>query len=237
MQINAMARPFTATDDEILLAARKVITLHGPDAFSIAAVATEVGLSRAAIILRFKSTHALKVASLEKMVQQFVEVLETLPKTPSGDNVLRVAAFIGSYVRTRESSVRFFSNYYSSSVLDRELLDLERRRGDALHAAISRVMPETTIDHDATVVAFRAHLTGSIMAWLGLDDQDSRRYVLMRSTEWLSLARIPFSKQVVRELSAPQAAGAAQVRSKTARSKAKRTVKPPTRRSKSVDAS
>lgn len=230
-----MARPFTASDDEILLAARKVITLRGPDAFSIAEVANEVGLSRAAIILRFKSTHALKVASLEKMVQQFAEVLETLPRTPSGDNVLRLAAFIGSYMRSRESSLRFFSNYYSSNVHDRELLQLERRRGDALHAAISRVMPETAIDHDAAVVAFRAHLTGSIMAWLSLDDSDSRRYIVMRSTEWLSLAGIPFSEQVVQELSAPQAASITQVRSKAARSKKARTAKPSTRRSKSVD--
>ena len=229
-----MARPFTATDDEILTAARKVITLRGPDAFSIAEVANEVGLSRAAIILRFKSTHALKVASLEKMVQQFAAVLATLPQTPSGDNVLRLAAFIGSYMRSRESSLRFFSNYYSSNVHDRELLQLERRRGDALHAAISRVMPETAIDHEATVIAFRAHLTGSIIAWLSLDDPDSRRYIVMRSTEWLGLAGIPFSKQVVQELTAPQAESTAPASSKAARSKKKHTAKRPARRAKSV---
>ena len=225
-----MARPFTASDDEILLAARKVLDKHGPDAFSIAEVANQVGLSRAAIILRFKSTHALKVASLEKLVQQFTQVLETLPKTPSGDNVLRLAAMIGSHMRSRESSVRFFANYYATSVRDRELLNLERRRGDALRAAISRVMPETTIEHDATVVAFRANLTGSIMAWHSLDDSDSRRYLVLRSAEWLSLARIPFSKQVVQELTAPQATSTAQVRSKTPRS-----APPRKRRPKSAD--
>lgn len=229
-----MARPLTVSDEEILRAARKVIVLRGPDGFSIAEVANEVGLSRAAIILRFESTHALKVASMGKLVEQFAEALETLPKTASGDNALRVAAFIGSYVRTRESSLRFFSNYCTSSVRDPELLELERRRGKALHAAISRVMPETPIDHDATVDAFRAHLTGSIIAWLGLDDSDSRRYVVMRSAEWLRLSRIPFSEQVVKELLTPQATNTTPVPSESARSKTARTAKPSARRSKSV---
>jgi TetR/AcrR family macrolide resistance operon transcriptional repressor len=231
-----MARPFTASDDEILLAARNVITKRGPDAFSMAEVANEVGLSRAAIILRFKSTHALKVASLAKMVEQFAEILDTLPKTPSGDNVLRVAAYIGGHVRSRESSLRFFSNYYSSNVRDPELLQLERRRGDALQAAISKVMPPTSIEHDAAVLAFRSHLTGSIMAWLSLDDTDSRRYVVMRSAEWLGLAHIPFTAQLVQELSAPQIANTALARPTVARNKTTRTAKRSTRRSKSVDA-
>src|SRR5580700_2906759 len=98
-----MGRPFTASDDDILNAAGKVIARRGPDAFSIAEVAADVGLSRAAIILRFKSTHALKVTLLARMVERFCAALQALPQTPSSDNVLRLAAFIGSYVRSRQS--------------------------------------------------------------------------------------------------------------------------------------
>jgi AcrR family transcriptional regulator len=200
-----MARPFTASDDDILHAARKVIGRRGPDGFSIAEVATEVGLSRAAIILRFKSTHALKLASLEKMVEQFAAVLEALPTTPSGDNLLHVAAFIGTYMHSRESSVRFFANYYGSNVQDRDLLRLEHRRGAVLDQAIKRVMPETVLDPDSAVIAFRAHLTGSITTWLSLDDSNSRRYLVMRTKEWLKLSRIPFSERVADELSESKA--------------------------------
>jgi AcrR family transcriptional regulator len=196
-----MARPFTASDDDILHAARKVIGRRGPDGFSIAEVATEVGLSRAAIILRFKSTHALKLASLEKMVEQFAVALDVLPTTPSGDNLLQVAAFIGSYMHSRESSVRFFANYYGSNVQDRDLLKLEHQRGAVLDRAIGRVMPETVLERDSAVIAFRAHLTGSITTWLSLDDANSRRYLVMRTKEWLKLARIPFSERVGDELS------------------------------------
>lgn len=228
-----MGRPFTASDDQILLAARNVLTRRGPGGFSIKEVANEVGLSRAAIILRFKSTHALKVASLEKLVQQFATALETLPQTPSGDNLLRLAAFIGSYTRSRESSRRFFENYYASNVRDRELLDLERKRGEVLDTAISRVMPGSALERGSAVLAFRAHLSGSIMAWHGLEDADARQYLVTRTREWLRLAGMSFSEQVVEELLAREATRPARVNSAVSRSKATRAAKPRARRSKS----
>src|SRR6516225_8589088 len=98
-----MGRPFAASDDQILRAASKVISRRGPDAFSLAEVASEVGLSRAAIILRFKSTHALKVTLLTRQVERFAANLATLPNSPSGDNLLQVAAFIGSCLHGRDS--------------------------------------------------------------------------------------------------------------------------------------
>jgi len=199
-----MARPFTASDDQILQAARKVIGLRGADAFSIAEVASEVGLSRAAIILRFKSTHALKVASLTDLVREFADALEALPQDPSGDNLLRVAAFIGSYVRSRESSAKFFERY-SANVKYRELIELEIRRSEALRKAVSNVMPPLSIDHQSAITAFCAHLTGSILTWIGLDDSNPRGYLVSRTSEWLRLARIPFDEAIARELLTPPA--------------------------------
>jgi AcrR family transcriptional regulator len=225
-----MARPFTASDDEILGAARNVLATHGPDAFSVAAVASKVGLSRAAIILRFKSTHALKVALLGEMVQQFAAALDTLPQTPSGDNLLRLAAFIGSHTHSRESSMRFFANYYSSNVRNRELLELERARGEALDRAISKVMPVSALQRSSAVLAFRAHLSGSIMAWLGLDDVDARGYLVSRTREWLKLAGLTCSEHVVKELSASAKTVAGAARSRSASAKVSRARKGAARR-------
>lgn len=194
-----MGRPFTATDEEILNAAGRVIALRGPEGFSIAEVAADVGLSRAAIILRFKSTQALKVTLLNRLVAKFGAALQALPQTPSGDSVLRLGAFLGGYIRSRESLVSFFSTY-TTHLKDPELLKLERHRGQLLRDAIARVMPEVAIDHSSAVDAFAAHLSGTIMAWLGSDDEDSRRYLLMRTRDWLALAGISFNEDVIREL-------------------------------------
>jgi TetR/AcrR family macrolide resistance operon transcriptional repressor len=219
-----MGRPFTASDEDILHAAGKVIARRGPDAFSIAEVAADVGLSRAAIILRFKSTHALKVTLLARMVEEFSSRLKALPQSPSGDNVLRLAAFVGSHVRSREGSARFFSTY-TTNVQDHDLRELERKRGADLFAVISNVLPEVAIDHTSAVAAFSAHLGGSIVAWLARDDDDSRGYLVMRTREWLKLAGIAFSEDVAKELSAAPAMPAGEKiasrprrRKKTARS-------------------
>ena len=204
-----MGRPFTASDEDILHAAGKVIARRGPDAFSISEVAADLGLSRAAIILRFKSTHALKVTLLARMIEEFSSRLQTLPHSPSGDNVLRLAAFVGSHVGSREGSARFFSTY-STNVQDLELRELERKRGEALFAAISNVLPEVAIDHSSAVAAFSAHLAGSIVAWLAHDDDDSRGYLVMRTREWLKLAGVAFNEDVAKELSAAPAMSAAE---------------------------
>lgn len=223
-----MGRPFTASDEEILHAARTVISRRGPEAFSIAEVASEVGLSRAAIILRFKSTRALKIASVTKMVEQFEVALGTLPNSPSGDNLLRLAAFIGSHVHSRESSAKFFASY-SVNVQDPELAALEVRRGVALSNVIFNVMPETVVSRNAAVTAFRAHLTGSVLAWLAVGGtSDSRGYVVTRTSEWLRLTRIGFDESVLEELAEPAAiaSNAASTRSTPRRSKSARVAKP-----------
>jgi AcrR family transcriptional regulator len=198
----AMGRPFTASDEDILQAARKVIARRGPEAFSITEVASDVGLSRAAIILRFKSTHALKVTLLARMVEEFSAALRELPQTPSGDNILRLAAFLGGCIHGRQRLARFFSSY-NTNIQERDLLELELRRGEALRAAVSSVMPAVAIAHDAAVAAFSAHLTGTIMAWLGGGEGDARHYIVMRTREWLALVGIPCSESVCQEPAQP----------------------------------
>lgn len=198
-----MARPQTVTDEEIFRAARAVIIRRGTDSFTLSEVAAEVGLSRAAIILRFKSTHALKVKLIGQMVDGFCQVLETLPRTPSGDHLLELAALIGGMISTPESLSGFFSRY-NANLQDEELAALEVRRGDALRAAISRVMPETSVSHEAAVNAFRAHLTGSIMEWPVLKGVNPRTHLVQRTTEWLSLAGISYSSQAADALQKPR---------------------------------
>jgi AcrR family transcriptional regulator len=200
-----MARTPSVSDDEIFEAARKVIDRLGANRFTVTDVASEVGLSRAAIILRFKSTQALKVLLLNRMVDQFNQLLEGLPKTPGGDNLLAVAAFIGERTSNRGALPSFFANY-AANMNDPDLAALEKRRGEALRKAVARVMPKTAIGRDAAVDAFCAHLTGSIMAALAADDTAPRAYLVARTRDWLRLAGIPFgktraSKSVIRQRS------------------------------------
>lgn len=217
-----MGRPVSVSDEQILSAAQRVLDRRGPAGFSMSEVATEVGLSRASIIGRFSGAQSLKVRLLSEYVDQFEVSLRALPKTPGGDGLLHVAAFMGSNVGSREGSAKYIANY-ASSVRDRALLTLENRRGEALNQAIAAVMPKVAIRHDAAVLAFRTHLTGCIVSWIGMNDADPRRYLVLRTEEWLELAGISFTTRLVEEL-AGRAQGKAE-RSTVARSSAPRRTK------------
>jgi len=184
-----MARTPSVSDDEILEAAKQVLYTRGPEAFTLAEVATRVGLSRAAIILRFKSTEELKLTLLRKMVDQFLVQLQELPKTASGESLLEIAGFIGRRLGSRANLASFLNTQLSN--MDQPVLaELELRRGEAWHQAISRAMPPIAISHEAAVAAFSAHLSGTMLAWPGENVEPSLDFMHRRTREWLQLAGI-----------------------------------------------
>ncbi|MCB1690702.1 MAG: TetR/AcrR family transcriptional regulator [Halioglobus sp.] len=189
-----MARTQTVSDDEIFTAARNVIARRGAHGFTLTDVAAEVGLSRAAVILRFKSTQALKVQLMIRMADAFIGLLDQLPTTPGGDSLLQVAAFIGRHLGDRKSVPSFFSNY-AANMQEPELAEIEKRRGAALRDAILRVMPKTRIDREEAASAFSAHLTGTIMNFVAVEETDSVDFLVRRTKNWLLLAGIPFSAE------------------------------------------
>lgn len=186
-----MARTQSVSDGEILAAARNVFERRGLHGFTLTDVAAEVGLSRAAVILRFDSTHALKVVLMTRLVEEFALALDSLPKSPGGDNLLVIAAFIGRHATNRGALPAFFANY-AANMEDPDLANLEKKRGEALHAAILRVMPPTRLDRKSAAIAFGAHLTGTIMNWVAVEETDSEAFIVQRTRDWLRLAGISF---------------------------------------------
>lgn len=187
-----MARPQTATDEEILAAAQVVIERRGHEGFTLSEVAEEVGLSRAAITLRFKSAQALKLRLMDANVGRFLALVATLPREPHGDNLLEIAAFIGRVLGKRDNFATFLS-VYSGNMKDRDLAALEHKRGMALREVISLCMPETVLPHAQAVATYEAHLTGSIMAWPGREHLDPSAYLVECCKHWLTLAQVPYT--------------------------------------------
>ncbi len=186
-----MARTPSVSDKLIIEAATQVMNTRGANAFTLSEVAVKTGLSRAAITLRFESAHALKVAILSAMVEEFERKLDTLPKTPSGNHLLQVSAFIGRYNGRREGTASFFADY-ATHMKDNQLAALEKRRGEILHQVICRVMPDTNIDHESAVHEFIAHLTGGIISWFAADNISASDFLVARTKKWLQLVGIPF---------------------------------------------
>ncbi len=192
-----MARPKTASDEAILQAAHRVFVRRGYDGFTLSEVAREVGISRAAIIQRFESTHALKMTLTRSMVDQFCKLMDSLPVSRDGDALVSLTAFIGQMVADRQQ-LGFFMQNLAADMNDEALAKLEAERGRALYTAIAVRMPELTLPHESAVKLFAAHLGGALMQWqLEPEHIDARTYLVERTRAWLDLAGVRYSAEVM----------------------------------------
>jgi len=193
-----MARPQIVSDAEILIAARRVIGRRGYDQFTLSEVADEVGLSRGAIILRFKSTQALKAKLASHMIASFISYLRALPVLRSGDGLIHFAAAIGALVR--QESLASFMVVFRGNLQDPDLAKLERERAAVYHEAIAARMPRSALPRDAAATLFQAVLGGAIMQWEVQSGVGASDFLVARAKDWLTLARIDFSKDYTASL-------------------------------------
>lgn len=214
-----MARPQLASDEEILSAAERVLVKLGGHLFSIAAVAEEVGLSRAAIILRFKSTEALREEVVRRMVQAFVERMEAIDEGRSGNALLVVANAVGAQIAKRDRGTGFFAGNTSnqSGTMMRELA---RVRGETLGRAIAKAMPKIRIAASDAVSLFSSHLAGTVLAWQSQTDADPQAFLIERTCKWLDLAGIAYDASYAKSLAPEKAASKSATTKRAAKKRA-----------------
>ena len=188
-----MARPQTATDDEIMSAARRVIARRGCDRFTLSEVAEEVGVSRGAIISRFKSTQALKIQLASHIMASNMSFLTSLPVLRSGDGLIHFAAAIGGNLA-----------YFGAMTFKEPALEkLELEHTQRFREAVAARMPKSALPRDAAVILFEAHLGGAIKQWLALKGVSAADYLVARTKDRLTLARISFTKTYTASLASP----------------------------------
>lgn len=184
-----MARPISASDEDILRAASAVMARRGPDGFSVAEVAREVGLSRAAITFRFKGVEDLRARVLDQFTASFEDILTTLRAEPGAPGLLEIAELVGRLAGGQQKFSAFLLDY-SANMQDAARRRMEERRGEALRAAVAQVMPPLAIPREAAVNAFMAHVTGSLMAWHSDDQPDAAAFLRERTRNWLILTGV-----------------------------------------------
>lgn len=194
-----MARPQLVTDEQVYNAAERVLIRLGGRDFSITAVAADLGVSRAAIILRFKSTEALKAEALRRMVQAFGERMNAIGGEPGGNALLLIAKTIGAQLGRLEGNARF-SVGGATSATNPVVRELMRIRGETVGKAVAKVMPATRVDKRDAVSLFCMHLGGSELAWQSQSGVDPQTFLIERSCSWLKLAGIVYDAKYARSL-------------------------------------
>jgi AcrR family transcriptional regulator len=185
-----MARPLSVTDDQILEATERVVARFGAHRLTISQVARDVGLSRAAITLRFTGADALKRLVMERMVNRFEADLAAMRIDHGASGLLAIAEMLGGKLKSREQFSSFWVRF-TSNIHDPIMLEMEERRGGALRSLIAGVMPETAIGKEEAVDLFMALMIGSMMNWQVGDHPDAGAFLRERAQAWIRLAGIP----------------------------------------------
>lgn len=191
-----MARPKQASDDQVLQTAHRIYAERGHQGFTLSELARKVGLSRAAVIQRFGSAEALRMRLARQRIGYFRQLLEELPAERGGDSLLSLAAYIGGLVGSRPQLAAFMQNL-QTDLSDSEMAQLEKDRGEAMLEAIAARMPELSIDKRSAALAFRAHISGSLLQWQVEERPITPRdFLVERTREWLRLVSVPFSQEL-----------------------------------------
>ena len=186
-----MARPQIATQDDLLAAAGRVLDRDGMDAFTLSAVAREVGLTRAGIAFRYENARKLKLAVLDQRAQAFAARMNGLEVERGGNGLIKLAHFIGTMAHSPRALISFMAKS-QAGYFDEDLLALEKQRAASLRSAIDRAMPEGLPDRGGAIDMFAAHLTGSLMAWAATHEENGGAFLVRRTRTWLAMTRIGY---------------------------------------------
>ncbi len=181
-----MARPLSATDDDIINAAYQLVRHAGYDGLTISQLAREVGLTRAAITQRFGSAENLKSIVCRKKAEQLEAAVAELRATPGEEGLIEFAEFLGRMIGSRQNLSSFLQGYHDGIGEDVRLA-LEERRGQALRQAIARVMPPCAVAPEVAADLFMAFMSGSMLAWQANYSMDAPSFLKMRTQQWIAM--------------------------------------------------
>lgn len=155
--------PRRDTRSEIIDAAVIILGRDGPDGFSAAALAREVGISKANLFHHFPSIDAVPVAAFERLITQSLE-----RPIPRGATLAEIVAAFGAGTFAMVETHRDFLNAYfvfsARSLFDDRLGEDFRVSGDVLMEAMRRaVAPLVPAGREAAV----ARLVAMMLDGLG----------------------------------------------------------------------
>lgn len=158
-------RPKLHSDAEILEAARTVLVRQGPTAFTLSDVAQAVGISRAALIQRFKDKTTLHRKVMELMTQ---EVRDYFAATPVEPGLQPLWAFLKTMVAgmDREVGSAAFLQLFLGDLSAPDLQALAQERNALVRQAIEQRLPPGTAEAPLTAGLIQSVIQGAYMRWM-----------------------------------------------------------------------
>ena len=185
-------RPRTTSDEDILAATYRVISVVGPR-FTLADVAKEVGLSPATLIQRFQSKRGLMVALATSGSGGTDDQIAAIRKAASGplDALYGVADCFAEMAPTPEVLANHLA-FLQMDLTDPEMHDLALEQVRAMTSELRQLLDEAVaagelradLDTARMAITFQSLQGGSLMNWAILREGTARRF-LRRDLEML----------------------------------------------------
>ena len=182
-----MARPRTHSDEDILSAAQAVLLRKGAGGFTLSDAATEIGMSRPALIQRFGNREALMRAIAEREVEQTRNWLASLPE---GRGPGALWTFLKAAARSmgpgQGSQFDARIALAAAEPGDPSLAASGAARHRLVQEAIAARLPEGTRDPAALSIAIHGLMAGAVLQWLMTRETPLRDTVLLRLGDFMS---------------------------------------------------
>lgn len=159
-----MAHPKLVSDDEVLDATHAAMLRLGPDRFTLADVARDLGLSRAALIQRFGDKHALHVLAMERAT---IEVRAYFAAAPRRIGIAPLWVMLQDLIAGMGEG-QGFSGYLLllwADAGDPALNRLARERNVLVRDAIAERLPDDAA-RTANAGLIQDVIQGATMRWL-----------------------------------------------------------------------
>lgn len=138
-----MSRPRTRTNEDILNAAERVLLKRGPHAFTLAEVASEVGLAPATLLQRFRTKQGLLLAFARRSAKATPAIVESAERGGKGGvralraSLVELAAKVGRREQLANSLALLLED-----VRVPELRAAARKHAEAMESAVARHVGE-----------------------------------------------------------------------------------------------
>lgn len=160
-----MPRPKLHSDETILAAAQQVLLTKGPSGFTLSDVANAVGISRAALIQRFKDKDTLHLKVMERATQEVRDYFEARPREVGLDPLWVMLKDLIEGLGEGEGFAGYLLLEWSDVVDDR-LNALARERSALVLGAIYDRLPAGPCDPTVAAGLIQAVIQGASMQWL-----------------------------------------------------------------------
>lgn len=181
-----MPRPKLHSDEFILDTALSVLLQKGPSAFTLSEVAEEVGISRAALIQRFKDKSTLHKKVMERNTQEVRDYFaKTSPETGLGPlwSMLKdLIAGMGSGAGTEGYLLLLWGDVQEPSL---RALAIERNK--LVLGAIEARLPDEPHPQAQTAGLVQSVIQGACMQWLVEPEGDLAGYMTERTRLLLAI--------------------------------------------------